>query len=70
MNDNVVRLPVDTTLDIPVERVLEGALGAELESVIIIGRDANGDLYLASSKSYKPDLLWDVEAAKQNIIAD
>jgi len=67
---NVVRLPVDTTLDIPVERVLERAMAEDLSSVIVIGRDANGDLVLLSSESYKPDLLWDVEAAKRNILDD
>ena len=47
------------------DNVLDGAKG-HLNKVIIIGEDHNGNLYFASSFSYKPLLLWfSVEFVKE-----
>lgn len=48
-DDNVVVLDGPTRLDIPPERVLNGALESELESVLVVGWQKNGQLYKASS---------------------
>jgi hypothetical protein len=64
----VTVLPVITTLDINVERVLNAALDAKLGQVVIIGRDADGDFYFASSKSDGGDVLWDLETARLKLM--
>lgn len=52
-----------TTLDIPVERVLDGA--KHLQSVIVIGRDENGKLHFASNRADSQKVLWDLMRARQ-----
>lgn len=64
MEDNVVTLPVSTTLDLPPERVLSAAIKADLDTVLVIGIDKEGEPYFAGSTSYRPDILWHLEMAK------
>ena len=65
-NDNVIPLDVETTLDIPVERVLAGA--SDLSRVMVLGWEKGGDMYFASSFSDKAQLLWLLECAKQEVM--
>lgn len=65
--DNVVVLDVETSLDIPADRVLSGAMG-ELESVIVIGRRNNGTLYVASSMADAAEFVFMVELAKRQVL--
>lgn len=62
--DNVVVLPVITKLDLPPERILNGALSADLERCFVIGWTKEGELYFASSFSDGGDVLWLWEKAK------
>ena len=64
---NVVYLPCETTLDIPPDRVLEGA-NDKLESVVVIGNDKDGNLYFASSMGDNAHTLWIMEQAKQFLL--
>jgi hypothetical protein len=64
MTDNVVDLPVITRLDIPPEKVLSRALEAGLTDVVVIGYDADGQEYFASSKADGKDVLWLLERGK------
>jgi hypothetical protein len=64
---NVVILGGKTTLPIPPDRVLKGALG-ELESVIVIGHAKDGTEWHASSISDKGDLLFMVERFKKDLL--
>jgi hypothetical protein len=66
--ENVTVLPVVTTLDIPVERVLQGAIDAKPAYVIVIGEDADGSLYFAASKSDGGEMLWWMEKAKRALM--
>lgn len=68
MNDNVIILPVITTLDIPASRVLNGALAADLDSCIVIGYNKDGSEYFSSSKADGADVLWMMERAKLNLL--
>ncbi len=63
MTDNVIILPVITTLDIPADRILESAIG-KLTHAIVIGYDHEGDEYFASSYGGGPDTLWLMERMK------
>lgn len=64
----VTTLPVITTLDLNVERVLNAALDANLDQVIILGRDADGEFYFASTKSDGGTVLWELETARLKLM--
>ena len=49
MTDNVIIWNGRTKLDLPVERILQGALEADLDEVVIVGFDKDGNEYFASS---------------------
>ena len=65
---NVIDLPCVTTLDISPERVLNAAAKAELAYVVVIGEEADGTEYFASSKSNGPECLWALERAKFKLL--
>ena len=52
-----------TKLDIPVDRILEGAKG-KLDSVVILGYDKDEEEYFASSMADGGDVLWLLEKCK------
>lgn len=58
-----------TTLDIPVERILRKAQDAGLTTVVVMGWDAEGDLYFASSVSDGGEVLWLMEKCKKDLLA-
>jgi len=62
---DVVELPVVTRLDIPVKRVLKAAKGAKLQAAVVIGYDAEGEFYFASSYAGGPDVLWLLDRARR-----
>lgn len=68
MAENVTYLDVSTTLDIPVDRVLDGVKDERLEKVAVIGRTEDGDIYLASSVADARDILWLLEKLKLRIL--
>lgn len=64
----VIDLPVVTRLDMNPDKVLEGAKG-ELEQVIVIGYDKEGEEYFASSIAGGPECLWLMERFKASLLA-
>lgn len=66
--DNVTVLETVTSHNLPVERVLAGAAAANLSNVIIVGYDADGEFYFASSNPDGPSCLWDLEMAKKKLL--
>ncbi len=66
--DKVTVLPVITTLDLDVERVLQAAIEAQPAYVMVIGEDAQGQLYFSSSKSDGGTALWWMEKAKKALL--
>ncbi len=68
MEDNVVVLPVITSLDIPPERVLNGALNADLDRVVVMGYDKEGNEYFASSIADGADVVWLAERMKLKLL--
>ena len=66
--ENVTILPVVTSLDLDVERVLKAAIDAKPAYVLVIGEDENGALYFASSKSDGGEALWWMEKAKRALM--
>ena len=62
--DNVVDLYEETTMDIPVERVINGALEKDLETAIVLGWTEDGDMYLASSTGSRASMYYLLDSAK------
>lgn len=60
---NVVYPSFVTRLDIPAERVV-AAVPSEMQSVVIMGYDADGDEYFASSIADGGTVLWLMERMK------
>lgn len=57
-----------TNEDVPVAKVLAGAEMADLEEVVIVGYDKDGDFYFASSKASGPEVLWALAYAKKKLL--
>ena len=55
-----------TKLNMPPDKILEGAKG-QLEGVVLIGFDKDGELYAASSYADGGDLMWLLEACKRKM---
>ena len=66
--ENVTVLPVITSLDVDVERVLQAAIDAKPKRVWVIGEDAEGALYFASSCADGGEALWWMEKAKRALM--
>jgi hypothetical protein len=65
--DNVVILDGVTTMDIPPDRVLNGALG-KLDAIILLGWDKNGEMYVASSTTDHEMTLWLIEKFRHKLL--
>ena len=66
--DNVVYLDLVTKLDIPIGRIIEGAVTHKVASVVVLGYDEDGDFYFASSIADGPEVLWLLELAKKKLL--
>jgi hypothetical protein len=62
----VVELPVQTTQDIPVPKVLSGA--ADCTEVLIVGTSRDGTPFYASSTADKYRMLWILERARLKLL--
>lgn len=56
-----------TKLDIPPDRILEAAKG-QMEGVVIIGFDKDGEVYAASSYADGGTVMWLLEACKTKMM--
>lgn len=54
--------------DIPPKQVLEGALEAELDTVLIIGKGQDGALYLASSTDHAGEVQLLMARAQAHLV--
>ena len=64
----VITLGCITTLDLPPERILEGALKANLKTVLVLGYKEDGSTYFASSQADGGDVMWLMEKAKSDLL--
>jgi hypothetical protein len=65
---NVTILPLVTSLDIPVERVLQGAADTGLTDALVIGWDLNGEFYFSGSMASGPEALWLLGLAEKRLL--
>ena len=68
MTADIIEGHFNTTLPVPAEKVLKGAIEAKLSNVLVIGTTESGELYLAGSISEAPEILWLLENAKNFIL--
>lgn len=68
MTDNVIDLPVITTLDLDPQRVLKWAAEADLEGVVVVGTTKDGQEYFASSISDGAEIVWHLERTKLKVL--
>lgn len=60
-------IPINMTIDTPVNQVLEGAMD-QLEGVVILGYNQDGEEYFASSYADGGDVLWLLERCKKKLL--
>ena len=58
----------ETRLDLDPDAVLTGAVGL-LKEVVIVGYEADGSFYFASTRANGPDVLWLLKQAEQRLLA-
>lgn len=67
MPGDVIPLGCVTRLDLPADRVLEGAVG-RMEGVVLVGYDKDGDFYFASTYADGGTVLWLLEQCKKKLL--
>lgn len=67
MSDNVVRLGIATFAEIPPDRVLEKAAG-QVTTAVVLGWDADGELYLSSSTADAKTILFLLELGREAVV--
>jgi len=67
MTGNVIPLGNVTRLDLPPDRILEKAIG-NMEGVVVIGYDTDGELYFASSYADGGTVMWLLEKCKKALL--
>jgi len=65
---NVSNLPARSSFT--VDQALESAKQLDLESVLILGYDDDGQLAIRSSRIERKDALWMIESAKEFILKE
>ena len=68
MPDNVIPLGNITKLDVPVDRVCDKAKEKLEGGAVILGWDAEGDVFFASSIADGGEVLWLLEKCKQALL--
>jgi len=56
-----------TKLDLPADRILESAKG-QMEGVVLIGFDKQGEIYAASTYADGGTVMWLLEMCKQKML--
>jgi hypothetical protein len=64
----VVNLDQITRLDLPPERVLNGALAKDLDVAIVVGITKEGEFYFSGSLADGSETLWWLEIAKKRLL--
>lgn len=67
LNGNVIPLGNITKLDLPPDRILDAAKG-QMQGVVLLGWDEDGELYFASTYADGGEVLWLLEKAKQRLL--
>lgn len=69
MTAKVLQFPGITRLDVDPDQVLESAVG-EVDGVLVLGFDKDGEFYCASSYADGATALWLMELCKKELLRD
>lgn len=69
MTNNVIDLPVITTLNLDPDRVLENLKG-QLEGFVLMGYDKEGEEFFSSTYADGGEVLWLIERLKKQLLED
>ena len=58
----------ESRLDFDPDEALTGAVGM-LKEVVVVGYEADGSFYFASTRANGPDVLWLLKQAEQRLLA-
>ena len=61
----IIELGTATTAAISPEKILRGALAADLTEAVVIGQRADGTVYFAMSTAEAPAVNWMLDCAKR-----
>ncbi len=61
----VIELSTETSTTVPPEKILRGALAANLTEAVVIGQRPDGTVYFAMSTAEAPDVNWMLDCAKR-----
>lgn len=64
--NNIIPIGCITKLDMPADKILEAAKG-QLDGVVLIGFDKDGEVYAASSYADGGDIMWLLESCKMKM---
>lgn len=67
-DDNVVLFCGITDRDFPADLILRKALDADLDGVVILGYQKDGEGFFASSMADGGDVLWLIESFKKKLL--
>jgi hypothetical protein len=65
MSAEIIIWPGETSLDLPLQRILDGAAAADLKPCLVLGKDADGKFYIASTTCDAGALLILLERGKR-----
>lgn len=65
MTAEIIIWPGETSLDLPLQRILDGAAAADLKPALVLGKDADGQFYIASTTCDAGELLILLERGKR-----
>ena len=69
MTAKIITLDCLSHHDLPADRVLRGAIDADLEGVVFMGYDKEGEHYFASSYADGGTCLWLLEKLKAKLMS-
>lgn len=67
---NVIHFGGVTSLDIPCEKILQGALARKLDTVLVLGWTEAGEMYASCSSGDIPEVLFLLEKFKMELLRD
>lgn len=65
----IIKFPYGPTSLVPCKVVLQGALQADLEDVLVIGTEKNGESFVSCSYGNVGKVLYLMERAKEHLMA-
>jgi len=65
--ENIIPIGGITRLDLPVENILESAKD-QLEGVVLLGFDKDGEIYFASTYADGGEVIWLLEQCKKKLL--